>query len=81
MLALLSCKRKKLTGNLQGEAKDDESKILDSRISSQAVVDQVFKGVKGIVTELNAEQMLVSESEKFNIKVRLSGKDQSTIHS
>ena len=49
-------KLKGLTRNLDTETKDDESKIAQRAISFQ-VVDQGFKGSKGIVTELNAEQM------------------------
>ena len=62
---LMAGKYKRANGNLDTETKDDESKIRDSRISSQAVVDRVFKGM---VEEPDAEQMLVSELKKFNIE-------------
>ena len=59
------CKKADL--HLDGTPKDDESKSAESAQLSQ-VVDKVFKGIKGMVEEPNAEQMLVAELKKFNIK-------------
>jgi len=58
----LSPTRLKADGKLEGETKDDESKIADSALLSQ-VVDKVFKE-----KEPDVEQMLVSELKKFNIE-------------
>ena len=61
---------KKLTGNLEGTPKDDESKSPESGQLTQTtqIVDKGFKGVKGIGTVRGVEQLLVEELKKLDVK-------------